>query len=479
MTRTILFGIALMLAAAPDIAAQDTAGHDMATVKNAAMERNGNLLTVSMDVTPAELGIKSNRAVLITPVIKKGNDSLQLASVGLYGNRRYYFYVRDGRSMLSDGEETTYRMADAPDTVNYTTTVPFERWMNGSKLYVRRRDYGCCHTLLAESARTEIKRFPAQPDYWEELPPFAYIRPQAETVKTRELSGSAFIDFPVNKTVILPDYRKNTAELGKIMGTIDSVRGDRDYTITSLSIKGYASPEGSYANNDRLAKGRTQALKDYVCRLQHFDAKTISTSHEAEDWAGLHRFVEKTNLKNKAGILSIIDGTLPYDAREQRIKALYPDDYAFIKDHCYPALRHSDYLIEYTVRQFSDVDEIKRLIKSQPSKLSLEEFYLAAQTYEPGSDGFNEIFETAVRMYPDDPTANLNAAYTAIGRRDLKRAGECLAKAGNSPQAIYARGVHALLSGNDAEARGMLEEARRQGVTEASEALKLIEENIL
>jgi hypothetical protein len=36
--------------------------------------------------------------------------------------------------------------------------------------------------------------------------------------------------------------------------------------------------------------------------------------------------------------------------------------------------------------------------------------YLVAQTYEPGSPEFNEVFDIAVRLFPDDETANLNAA---------------------------------------------------------------------
>ena len=57
----------------------------------------------------------------------------------------------------------------------------------------------------------------------------------------------------------------------------------------------------------------------------------------------------------------------------------------------------------------------------RPQKLDLNEFYLAAQEYEPGTDEFTEVFETAVRMFPDDTIANLNAANAAM-RRDYDSA---------------------------------------------------------
>ena len=81
------------------------------------------------------------------------------------------------------------------------------------------------------------------------------------------------------------------------------------------------------------------------------------------------------------------------------------------------------------------------MLATAPQNLSLEEFYILAQTYEPGSEKFNELFETAVRMYPDDPVANLNAANTAISRKDYERALKYLDKAGSLPEAIHTRGV--------------------------------------
>ena len=89
------------------------------------------------------------------------------------------------------------------------------------------------------------------------FPELLFVRPEAETMKSRSLSGSAFIDFPVDQTVIYPEYRRNTVELGKIQATIDSVRNDKDVSIISVWLKGYASPESPYSHNKELAIGRT------------------------------------------------------------------------------------------------------------------------------------------------------------------------------------------------------------------------------
>ena len=104
------------------------------------------------------------------------------------------------------------------------------------------------------------------------------------------------------------------------------------------------------------------------------------------------------------------------------------DVYRFMLREWFPALRHSDYLVKYTIRNFT-VEEAKELIYTDPRQLSLEEMYRVAQSYEPGTPEFNEVFEIAVRMYPDDPVSNLNAANAALMRRDAEAAHRYLQKA--------------------------------------------------
>ena len=124
----------------------------------------------------------------------------------------------------------------------------------------------------------------------------------------------------------------------------------------------------------------------------------------------------------------------------------------------------------------TDINEIKRLIKTQPQKLSLNEMYLAAQDMKLGSEEYNETFEVAVRMFPDDEVANLNAANAAMDRGDMKNAEYYLKKAGNSPQAVYGRGTYAALKKEFDMAEKMFTEAAHRGLADAEEMLKQIEE---
>ncbi|MDE7025912.1 MAG: DUF3868 domain-containing protein [Paramuribaculum sp.] len=472
MRKTTIFVLATLLGlgSASESVAQKT--QDVipgVSVNGFAMTREGKYLAVEMAVDLTRLDVNSNRAVLLTPRLVNGTDSLDMPAIGIYGRRRYYYYTRNGMESISGDKETIFRASKKPDNIDYQNRVFFEDWMDGAALKFHRSDWGCCHEILAEYEG-------GLGTYHEEFfPELVFVRPKAEIMKTRSLSGSAFIDFPVDQTVIYPEYRRNTVELGKIQATIDSVRGDNDVTITSVWLKGFASPESPYSHNTDLAVGRTKALKEHIRRLYDFPESIILTEYEPEDWEGLRRYVENSNLEHRAEILTLIDTDMDPDAKELKIKRTYPQEYRFLLQHCYPALRHTDYRIDYNLRSFNDAEEIKRIMAKQPGKLNLNEFYIVAGTCEPGTVEFTDVFETAVRMFPDDEIANLNAANAAIRQDNFKMARRYLAKAGGSAETEYAKGALAIREEDYKTAVVHMKKASQMGLQKAETILAELE----
>ena len=176
--------------------------------------------------------------------------------------------------------------------------------------------------------------------------------------------------------------------------------------------------------------------------------------------------MQQSQLANKDEILKISDSNLAPDDKDKRIRQLYPQDYAVIMKDIYPRLRHSDYTVSYTVRPFS-VEEAKQILRTRPQQLSLLEMYLVAQTMEAGSPEFNEVFDIAVRMFPEDPTANLNAACADLQKGDIASAEKHLEKAGNSAEALNARGALAVLKKDYQSARRLFLEAAAAGSADA------------
>lgn len=440
---------------------------DQIRVDNESITRSDdNRLTIRMDlILQDNLKMTSNNATTLTPYLEANGRTKVLPAIVVYGRKRQLINQRNHQSPKNTYTVIRHKQHEK-QKVDYLVQLPYEAWMRQADLKLNVDMCGCCD-VIDESTGEMITKLNVAPLKLQ--PAIAYITPKAENIKHRTVEGTAYLDFPVNKIIIYPEYRRNSVELASIRASIDTVRNDKNTQLTGIRIHGYASPEGSYANNTRLAKGRTQALVDYVTSYYNFDHKLITSEYTPEDWEGFRKFVEASTMNKKEEILRVMDDqTMNIDIKERNIAGLLgPQAYQqYLLKDCYPALRHSNYTVNYTVRGFN-LEESKEIIKARPQLLSLEEIYLVAQSYEPGSEEFNHAFQVAVIMFPDDPTANLNAAAMEIQKGgDLTSAKKHLAKADRkAAETINNLGVVALLEDDLETARKYFDEAKAAGLT--------------
>ena len=479
MKKAIIFAIsALTFGTALGAAADSKVAKPAAKmgVSSFDLRKDGSRLLLDMTLDAARLRMNTNREVVYTPMIVKDNDTVRMRSFSVAGRNKYYSHLRGDDNLK---EPRAYRAGEIKEPIAYSYEIPYADWMEDARVEVETREQGCCGKPGA-TEYVPIAQIDLVPKKFE--PEIVYVTPKAEAVKERSIAAKAYVDFPVNKIEIYPDYRRNPVELKKILATIDSVRADKNLTFQSIHIKGFASPEGSYANNERLAKGRTQTLADYVRNLYKFNRNVITTSYTPEDWAGLEEYVKseagQRTLTNPEGLLAIITDPAyrgKEDQREAQIKTKFPKDYQFLLAEVYPGLRHSDYAVNFIVRTYTEPQEIIDMMHTAPQNLSLNELFVAASSVEPGSPIYNEAFDIAVRMYPNDPAANLNAGSAAIVRGDYKSAARYLEKAGDSSEAEYARGVLAAVEGDYEKAESILARLpRMKEAKEASQQIKVI-----
>lgn len=440
-------------------------------VKDVYVGVTEGVLTVKMTIDPHAVRPGIDREVRFTPVVRAigSADSLELPMVTIAGKNRYILAERAG---FIDAGERIYRSGKGND-IEYRAEVEAQPWMDRCRIDVREETANCCDPIAFGAdvpvAELDLRAVPADPAY-------RYIALTADSTVELEAEGRAFVDFVVNRTELKPTYRNNRREIAKILESIDFVRNDSDATITRVTFKGYASPEGPWDNNVRLAMGRTNTLKEYVRDLYHFDPEIMHSDYEPEDWDGLRRWVEQCTLPNKAGILEVIDSDLAPDPKDHELRRRFPADYAVILDSVYPALRHSDYTIRYSIRTYVDIEELKRVYATSPERLRPVDFYRIASTFAEGSDDYDNVMLTAVRIYPNDTQVNINAANVAMRRGDLDAARRYADKAGASADAEYTRAVLAARSGDDNTAMQMLERASALGCDAADAELQRVRE---
>lgn len=317
--------------------------------------------------------------------------------------------------------------------------------------------------LLDKRPRKDV---PAEPVVMDNrlrmIPALPFIMPEREETKRRMIAGRAFLDFPVNETIIYPKYRRNPQELHRICNTISHALFDKSIQVTSISLHGYASPESPYSNNTRLATGRTTALMQFLRTKYKISESLFHNEFTPEDWGNLRGFIATEGRRrvkgdiwyenasiletpeapacvrnNRDELLRVIDLDMDPDEKELLLKRVAGGEpYKWLLKNVYPGLRHTDYIVEYVVRSYP-VKESKRIIYTHPEALSVEEMYRVAKSYDEGSDGWFDALTIAANQYPEDKTANLNAACACVKLKRLTDAKRYLKGAGDTRQARY------------------------------------------
>ena len=424
------------------------------------------------------LEVASNRFRAFTPVLVS-RDSTQrqrLKSLLVTGRRQEIVFERDGiDGIYAYNNERVRRLVGQPQTYSYTDAVDRQDWHQGADLWLECDLCGCGDSKDFGQAYLGTLQ---KPDPYD-LIRLADIVPAAAK-KERNLHGTAYITFVVNKWDMLPDYMNNRRELRKITDTLDVMVKDPNVSVRQIKIHGWASPESPYEHNKMLAENRAKSLTDYVKKQYNLPAEVFAKAEATpENWLGLRKAVEEadeTVLPHKQQILNIIgDMSLQPDPKEWKIKQQYPAEYQYLLKNVYPGLRRSDYEISFNFSDFT-LEQAKEIYKTKPYQLSLREMWDVAQTLEPGSNDYNKVLQTAVNVYPDDPQALVNLANIAIRQKDLLKAESLLERAGDSAEAINARAVIAIIQKRYGDAETLLGQAAAKGldVSKNLEAIKIL-----
>ena len=261
-----------------------------------------------------------------------------------------------------------------------------------------------------------------------------------------------------------------------IRSMFGKVQNDRNLTITGISIEGFASPEGPLKFNEQLSQKRAEALKAYLTANEKVPANLYKVSFGGENWDGLIKALETSSMKDKETFIHIIKNTGDDALRKKEIMHVGGGTpYRTMLKEIYPGLRKVNCKIDYTVVNF-DVEQGRIVIKTNPKYLSLNEMYQVANSYPKGSDDFVNVFDVAVRIYPDDEVANLNAAAVALTKKDLKTAVKFMEKA-NKQTAEYINnsGVYDFLNGNINQSIAAFTQAAHMGNDAAKANLKQLQ----
>ncbi|MDE5642828.1 MAG: hypothetical protein K2I56_05005 [Muribaculaceae bacterium] len=213
---------------------------------------------------------------------------------------------------------------------------------------------------------------------------------------------AADIMFLINQANIRAN-QLNTDAMTELQKEIVNANAAANRQIKELNIQSYASPDGSYDFNEKLAEKREANTNSYLTNQLKKDKITefgeLTKQFTAEDWAGFQELVSKSNIQDKELILSVLSMYKDPEQREREIRNL-SSVFEQLADQILPQLRYSRITASIDVIGKSD-EEISRLAASNPAELSVDELlYAATLTNDPAAK--TRIYDAAVRQYPQD-----------------------------------------------------------------------------
>lgn len=272
----------------------------------------------------------------------------------------------------------------------------------------------------------------------------------------------ANIKFLINQANLRKSELKNNS-VGEFVKLLKEINKDREgLNLQNVEIQAYASPEGGFKFNDKLANKRQNVSEKYV-RKEMKSAGVegnLDAHYTAQDWEGFQQLVQASDIQDKDVILRVLSMYKDPQEREQQIRNM-SEGFRELADAILPELRRSRLIIHYETIGRND-EQIKAQYNEDAAKLSADELLYYA-TLEEDAAKKEEIYAKTAQLYTDDYRPLNNQAVMAFNRGDEAKAKELLAqaitKSNNAAEAYATLGLIALKNGNVAEAENLIAKA--------------------
>lgn len=238
----------------------------------------------------------------------------------------------------------------------------------------------------------------------------------------------ANVKFLINQANLRSNELKNNS-VREFVSMLKRINADREkLAIKNVEVQAYASPEGGFTFNDKLANKRQNVSEGYVKQqLKGTNLQTdIDAHYTAQDWEGFMKLVQASKIQDKDVILRVLSMYKDPQEREQQIRNM-SEGFRELADGILPELRRSRLIINYQTIGRSD-QQIKQQYATDPTKLSLEELlYAASLTNDVNAK--KAIYKKTTELYDRDYRAYNNLAALALNEGDEHTANSYLSQA--------------------------------------------------
>lgn len=180
------------------------------------------------------------------------------------------------------------------------------------------------------------------------LLPVAASAQADNTITTADTVGVK-VYFRQGYSRLQPAFRGNGIRLDEFMRRVSEMNADSTARLNSIDIVAYASPEGPYTLNRKLARKRAENISAYLRgNMPFLSGSLFNVQPKGIDWDGLAAMVEASEMRYRSEVLNILrnvpettyrNGKL-VDSRLKRLMDLRGGrPYNYMLTHFFPELR--------------------------------------------------------------------------------------------------------------------------------------------
>jgi tetratricopeptide (TPR) repeat protein len=281
----------------------------------------------------------------------------------------------------------------------------------------------------------------------------------------------ANIKFLINQATLRSSELKSNSVQDFVNMLNEIAQNQETLRLDGIEVSAYASPDGTYDYNEKLAGKRQDTAADYV-KKQMKKSNTnapLDMKYTAEDWEGFQELVAASPIQDKDVILRVLSMYQDPEEREQQIKNI-SSAYRELADGILPQLRRARMTINYDVVGRSD-QQIKEQLDSDASQLNVEELLYAATLYDGDLNKAEKAYKKAAQQYPSDARAFNNIALIEYAKGNYSEAADWLQKAQQKgsvlPETYANLGLLALQQGDLQKAEQLIARApQANGINE-------------
>lgn len=255
----------------------------------------------------------------------------------------------------------------------------------------------------------------------------------------------------------------------------------KNLNLNNIEISAYASPDGGFELNEKLASNRKKNTEKYLQKeLKKIKMESpVDAKYTAQDWEGFQELVKASNIQDKDVILRVLSMYKDPEEREQQIKNMSAG-FKELAEGVLPELRRARLTINYEVVGRSN-EEIKEQYNADAKVLTVEELLYAATLTDNATEK-EGIYKTTTQVYPNDARAYNNLATLEFAKGNYSAAKNYAQKAlsvnAKCQEANANLGLIALQAGDVKAAEALIAKApEANGISEILGNLNLAKGN--